>query len=213
MEGLSPNTGEEKKGFAKEKTNSPEIYINRFLKSDLFNKGRKDEVGGPLGLRGYESFIKELKSRRVEATNKEVKRVFLGMNEAKLLFLHFAKHELMFEYDEKFFCKKDSNVCGAFDKYKAIVKKTSSPRAGLELASLPTDIRRERIVEMDAERQFKHTQVLNALYESGYVPSKMIGRAMARIMLISEGLDTFERAQSDEEQRYRKLAGALSSRL
>ena len=203
----------ERVGLAKEKTSSPEVYMERFLNSDLFIKGRHNDVSGMPDLRGYNDFVKELAARNVEADNKEIKRVFLGMNEAKLLLLHFAKYELMFEYDENAFSKDNNRVCREFDRYKAIVKKIASHRTEVELGSLPVDVKRVKIVEMDAERQFRHVQVLNALYDGGYVPSKMIGRAMARIMLISEGLDTFERAQYDEEQRYRKLAEAASGRI
>jgi len=207
MEDLSPNIGEEKKGFAEEKTSSPEVYIDRFLKSDLFLKGRHNDVMGSHDLRGYNDFIEELKTRKVDASNEEIMRVFLDMNETKLLFLHFAKYELMFEYDKQAFCEDNNTVCREFGEYEALIKNNNSERARLDLNSLPVEIRKTRIVEMDAERQYRHNQTLNALFDGGYVPSKMIGRAMARIMLISEGLDTFERALSDEENRYRMLAG------
>lgn len=213
MEGFVPNIGKEGKGFAKEKTSSPEMFIKKFLGSDLFNKGRHNDISGLPDLRGYNDFVEELKKRKVEASDEEIKRVFLGMNEAKLLLLHFAKHELMFEYDKNAFCKDDKRVLREFGNYMAIINRSNSIRTKLEMDALPIEMRRTKMVEMDAERQFRHTQTLNALHEGGYVPSKMLGRAMARIMLISEGLDTFERAQSDEEQRFRNLAAAANSRI
>lgn len=213
MEGLQSNTGEEKKGLAKEKTSSPEVFIDSFLKSDMFLNGRHDDIVGGPELRGYNDFIRELKARKVDEPEKEIKESFLGMHETKLLLLHFAKHELMFEYNDKNFSKDNNVVCRAFDQYKAIVKKSTSERTKVELEALPIDIRRDRILEMDSERQFRHIKTLRTLYSGGYVPSEMIGRAMSRLMLISEGLDTFKRAQYAEEQRFINLARAANSRI
>jgi hypothetical protein len=213
MEDLKSNVRKEGMGFAEEKTSSPEIFMDRFLKSDLFIKGIHGNDKGGVELRGYADFVEELESRKVDATEEEIRRVFLGMNEAKLLLLYFAKHELMFEFDEKAFENDGNGVYREFGRYRALVERNNLDRTKMELDSLPVDIRRTRIVEMDAERQFRHTQALNALYDGGYVPSKMIGRAVARIMLISEGLDTFERVQYDEEQRFKMLARASNSRI
>ncbi len=91
MEGLRPNIGSEKKGLAKEITSSPEVFIDEFLNSSLFLNGRHKDVRGLPDLRGYNDFLKELETRGVEGGNDEKRRVFLGMNEAKLLLLHFAK--------------------------------------------------------------------------------------------------------------------------
>jgi len=110
MESFRSNVGEERRGFAKEKTSSPEVYMESFLSSKLFVEGRHNDVMGLPDLRGYNEFIEELKARKVSATPDEIKRVFLGMNESKLLLLHFAKYELMFEYDEKAFCGDNKNA-------------------------------------------------------------------------------------------------------
>lgn len=85
MEGLQPNTGKEKKGLAKEKTSSPEVFIDGFLKSVLFLNGRHDDVAGGPELRGYNDFVRELAARKVDEPEAEIKRIFLGMNETKLL--------------------------------------------------------------------------------------------------------------------------------
>lgn len=194
--------------LAKEVTTSPKEFVDRFLDSELFLKGRHDDIRGGPELRGLEDYKKELANRGVKEDEKEIKRVFCDMSDTKLLLLHFAKYELMLKYDEKEF---SSGVNLTFKRYMKLVQKNDSERMKLELASLPTDLRREKIGEIDSERQLKHYRVIHALIDDGFVTSEPMARAMARIMLISVGADTFSRAQADEELRFKRLLKAAQS--
>jgi len=194
--------------LAKETTSSPKEFVDRFLKSELFFKGRHNSVEGGPELRGLDDFNEELKQRGIDEIEEELRRVFYGMGDTKLLLLHFAKYELMFEYDKD---KFDADVVRSFVAYQSLVRKNKSERTKLNLRSVPVEIRKERIQEMDSERQYKHYKVIHALVDGGYVPSEPMARAMARVMLISTGDDTFEKAQSDEEVRFRRLAHSARS--
>jgi len=77
--------------FAEEVTSSPKDFVDRFLKSELFLKGRHNDVKGGPELRGLEDYKKELVNRGVKEDEKEIKRVFCDMSDTKLLLLHFAK--------------------------------------------------------------------------------------------------------------------------
>lgn len=209
MEVGSGQENQNKKEFlAKEVTSSPKEFMDRFLESELFMKGRHNDVTGGPELRGLDDFNKELVARKVDEPEDEVRRVFYGMSDTKLLLLHFAKYELMLKYDEDQF---DTKVNNTFNRYRAVVKRNNSVRTKLKLESLPVDVRRTRIEEMDSERQYSHYKVIHALVDGDYVPSEPMARAMARIMLISEGEDTFARAQSDEELRFKRLIEAAKS--
>lgn len=205
-EGKANETVQEKREFlAKEVTTSPKEFIDKFLESELFLNGRHDDLSGRPELRGLRDFKRELEERKVTESEEEVKRVFKGMSDTKLLLLHFAKHELMLKYDSNEF---DPGVNGTFERYRAVVKKIDSPRTKLDLDALPGDFRGRTVEEMDSERQFRHFEVIHALADGGYVSSEPMARAMARVMLISIGEDTFARAQSDEELRFKRLAEA-----
>ncbi len=205
-ESASNEIGKSNKEFlAKEVTSSPKEFIDRFFESNLFLKGRHNDLSGRPELRGLDDFKNELKERKVTESEEDVMRVFQGMSDAKLLLLHFAKYELMLKYDSKEF---DTQVNGTFERYRAVVKKIDSPRTEEELNAMPEEFKGKTMEEMDSERQFRHFKVINALIDGGHVSSEPMARAMARIMLISIGEDTFERAQSDEELRFKRLAEA-----
>ena len=203
--GINETSKDSSEFLAKEVTTSPKEFVDRFLQSELFSKGRHDDLSGRPELRGLEDFKKELKGRKVTASEEEVGKVFQGMSDAKLLLLHFAKYELMLKYDDN---KFNTEVNGTFGRYRAVVKKIDSPRTKLDLDAMPDDFKGKTIEEMDSERQFRHYKVIHALVDGGYVSSEPMARAMARVMLISINEDTFERAQSDEELRFKRLAEA-----
>ncbi len=207
MEGnVSSETKKSDKEFlAKEVTSSPKEFIDKFFESELFLKGEHGDVKGGPELRGLEDYKKELVNRGVSAGEEEIQRVFCDMSDTKLLLLHFAKRELMLKYDESKFNK---GVNDTFEMYRAVVKRNNSPRTKLNLKSMPDYLGEKSVEEMDSERQFRHFKVINALVDEGYVPSEPMARAIARVMLISIGEDTFERAQSDEELRFKRLAEA-----
>ena len=194
--------------FAEEVTSSPKDFVDRFLKSELFLKGRHNDVKGGPELRGLEDYKKELVNRGVKEDEKEIKRVFCDMSDTKLLLLHFAKYELMLKYDEKEF---SLGVNTTFKRYMKLVQKNDSTRNKIELGNLPTDLRIQRIGEADSERQLKHYRSIHALIDDGFVTSEPMARAMARVMLISAGADTFKRAQADEELRFKRLLKAAQS--
>ncbi len=98
-----------------------------------------------------------------------------------------------------------------FKRYMKLVQKNDSTRNKIELGNLPTDLRIQRIGEADSERQLKHYRVIHALIDDGFVTSEPMARAMARVMLISAGADTFKRAQADEELRFKRLLKAAQS--
>ena len=85
----------DKEFLAKEVTSSPKEFIDGFLESELFLKGRHNDLSGRPELRGLDDFKNELKERKVTESEEDVMRVFQGMSDAKLLLLHFAKYELM----------------------------------------------------------------------------------------------------------------------
>lgn len=206
--GEKPSFKKEREFLAEEATKSPKKFIGEFLKSELFIKGRHNSLEGGLDLRGLDDFNEELKKRGIDESEQEIRRVFYGMEDTKMLLLYFAKYQLMLKYDENEF---NVDVRRSFHGYQSVVRRNNSERTKLNLQSVPVDIRKERIQEMDAERQFKHYKVIHALVDGDYAPSEPIARAMARVMLISTGDDTFDRAQSDEEIRFRRLADAAVS--
>lgn len=192
--------------LAKETTDDPREFIERFLASEVFLKGRKDDRLGRPKLRGFEEYKADLEIKGIEEPEREVLKVFLESDDAKLLLLRFAKYNLMLEYNPS---KFDRRINGVFELYSAAVERISHPRTELKIASLPTtEWRQEEMGKLDTARQFRHNQLMKALVEEGYCPTERLARSMARIMLISVGKDTFEIAQQDEMLRFRRLMEA-----
>lgn len=184
-----------------EETRDPKEFIEDFVNDEYFLKGVK-RGGRQGGMIGLEEYTKRVKARaKEEISDEEIKKYFLDTEQTKWLLLYFAKYKKMLIYDSD---KYPQKINLRYQKYKKQVENMDNFQGSPEWARLDAYGRQVRIKEMDTKRQFYHMQLSELLGETVF-QSERVGRTVARLWLISEGLDTFERYERDEEQRRKRM--------
>ncbi len=194
----------EAKPWRGEETSDPEEFVNDFMKDEFFLKGyNKDNMKSGPNLIGLNDYIDRVKSRaKEEIGDDEIKEVFLNTKQTKMLLTYFAKNKKMLVYDEN---KYPDNINRLYEKYKKTVELMNNFSSSPEWARLDSYGRQERIKELDSKRQFNHVKLSEQLAKDVF-PSHRIGRTVARLWLISEGLDTFGHYERDEEMRSQRMS-------
>jgi len=134
--------------------------------------------------------------RLVEGVTEEEKReAFEEDRKAKDSLLFFVKDQKIdFVYDPKYYSQKSQGAMKLYIKAVRDMFRTERGGGG------------EEVVACDRLRAMRHDEVAQDLVEEGIVLSTKIGRTLARLVLISEGLDTFKSAQRSDIDRVRVLA-------
>ena len=194
----------EVKPWSGEETSDPKEFIDDFMKDEFFLEGyNKDSMKPGPSLIGLNDYIDRVKSRaKEEIGDDEIKEVFLNTKQTKMLLTYFAKNKKMLMYDES---KYPDNINRLYEKYKKTVELMNNFSGSPEWARLDSYGRQERIKELDSKRQFNHMKLSEQLAEDAF-PSQRIGRTVARLWLISEGLDTFGHYERDEKMRSQRMS-------
>ncbi|MFH1601506.1 MAG: hypothetical protein ABIB61_00945 [Candidatus Shapirobacteria bacterium] len=184
-------------------------FVNRFYESKVFKDGFYNSLSRT-NIEGYSQYREVVLSRVAsldeKVDEKEVFDTFLETDQAKQLLLAFAQNDLKFEYDPDQCTPK---VKTAFTTYQNAIRAMESSR----YKALASDAlcggadSKERIEEADQLRQHRHNRLATALQESGIVASYRMARTLARIMMVSIDMDTFDSIQADEKIRFKILAG------
>ena len=170
-------------------TVNPRVFVDSFLKSESFVNGRHDDIKGGKDLRGYKEFKENVESKvdsMDRPTNKEIELIYFDLLDSRLLMADFARDDLMLVYSPDNY---SDVVNGLYGEYKAIVRETRK--------FLDQDSR----IQLDESRSVLHNDLAKRLLHEEIVPSVQLGRAMARLWLISEGLDSFNAFENDELRR------------
>ena len=194
----------EVKPWSGEETSDPKEFIDDFMKDEFFLEGyNKDSMKPGPSLIGLNDYIDRVKSRtKEEIGDDEIKEVFLNTKQTKMLLTYFAKNKKMLMYDES---KYPDNINRLYKKYKKTVELMNNFSGSSEWVRLDSYGRQERIKELDSKRQFNHMKLSEQLAEDVF-PSQRIGRTVARLWLISEGLDTFGHYERDEKMRSQRMS-------
>lgn len=195
----------EVKLWSGEETTDPKEFIDDFTNDEFFLEGfNKDKMKSGPSLIGLNDYIDRVKSRAKEEIGEdEIKEVFLNTKQTKMLLTYFAKYKKMLLYDKDKYPDKINRI---YQNYKKTVKLMNNFSGSPEWARLDSYGRQERIKELDSKRQFNHMKLSEKLAEDVF-PSERIGRTVARLWLISEGLDTFGHFERDEEMRSKRMGG------
>lgn len=150
-------------------TESPQEFLEGFYQSSYF----KDY---------FEKFFKD-KTPDSDVTEEEKRDVFLNSEKAKSAFLDYAKKEKGLKYNPIFYSQE------AQEKMNNYISSVKSAIKASREGSSPGDI-----ITLDSLRSEYHTETADQLVKDGITPSHKLGRAFARLVLISKGLETFEQA-------------------
>lgn len=188
-----------------EETRDPKEFVDDFMKDEFFLEGyNKDKMKPGPSLIGLNDYIDRVKSRaKEEIDDEEIKEVFLNTKQTKMLLTYFAKYKKMLIYDES---KYPDKINRLYKNYKKTVQLMDKFGGSTEWARLDSYGRQERIKELDSKRQFNHMKLSEQLAEDVF-PSQRIGRTVARLWLISEGMDTFDHYERDEAMRSQRMSG------
>lgn len=188
-----------------EETTNPEEFVSDFMNDEFFLEGyNKDKMKPGPSLIGLNEYVGRVKSRaKEEIGDEEIKEVFLNTQQTKKLLTYFAKYKKMLLYDEN---KYPDKINRMYKNYKKTVRLMNDFNGSPEWARLDSYGRQERIKELDSKRQFNHMKLSEKLAEDIF-PSQRMGRTVARLWLISEGMDTFEHYERDEKMRSKRMSG------
>lgn len=161
----------------------PVKFMNDFEASDYFKTA-------------YDKFF-EGKKLAPDVTDQEKYNAFAENEVAKLALLDFAEKEERYHYDPSFFPKP---VREALETYIAQTR---------DLIKMKRSGSRDEIITTDLLRSSYHDQAAYALKDAGLVGSYRLGKAFARLVLISRGLETFERSRISDLERMKMFLGAV----
>lgn len=139
---------------------------------DFLNQFRKSEVY----TEGYSTY-KEGKN----ATDEELVAIFERKESTRTALINFAQNTLHYKYNPDYFTPTSRE---AIDKYIEYVK-SNFPAVG--------DI--DNIVNLDNQRSSYHALLGKTLTSDGITPNVEMGRVIGRLILISEGIDTYGSAR------------------
>ena len=159
----------------------PVRFMNDFEASDYFRTA-------------YDKFF-EGKKLAPDVTDQEKYNAFAENETAKLALLDFAENEERYHYDPSFFPQP---VRDALENYINQTKDLSKMMRGGS---------RDEIISTDLLRSAYHDEAAYALRDAGLVGSYRLGKAFARLVLISQKLDHFESARQSDLDRMRRFLG------
>lgn len=167
----------------KPKVSDPVRFMNDFEASDYFR-------------RAYDAFF-EGKKLAPDVTDEEKYEAFSENETAKLALLDFAEKKETYVYDPSFF---PQDIKDALNDY---VEQTK------DLGKMMREASRDEIISTDLLRASYHDSAAYALKDAGFVGSYRLGKAFARLVLISHGLDHFESARQNDMERLKRFFGAV----
>jgi hypothetical protein len=183
---IKPRTPQATQTLSKEipATADPVKFIHDFQESDYFKTA-------------YDKFFagKKLASGVTKAEKDEA---FFENELARDAFIHFGEKEERFNYVSTFYSPEISELINCYiDQTKDTIKLVSSGGS------------QDDIINYDLLRTSYHDQVAKALADAKIVPSFRIGKAMARLILISRGLETFENSRESDLVKLRRFLSAI----
>lgn len=181
--------GERESEYAKKETSDPKELVAGFLSSSLFSDGLDDFQGQEVV--GFEEYRRRVCERAIDEIGEdEVLEAFLNTLNARMLFLGYVGSQQGFVFDEAVL---PPEVINAYSSYRYVVQRMK--------AFLAKDVRED----LDEKRSREHYRLAEVLFEGGFVPSVQMGRAVARLMLMSDApdLDSMGQFRSDELRKYR----------
>jgi len=159
----------------------PVRFMNDFEASDYFKTA-------------YDKFF-EGKKLAPDVTDQEKYNAFAENEVAKLALLDFAEKEETYVYNPSFFPQE------VRQKLNDYIEQTR------DLAKMMRGATRDEIISTDLMRSIYHDKAAYALRDAGLVGSYRLGKAFARLVLISRGLDNFETSRVSDLERMKRFIG------
>ncbi len=157
---------------------NPRKFMSSFYSSEEFDEAYRDFFKG--------------KRLTPDVTDEEKKQVFFESEKAKQALINFGMRiKLKFSSDHY-----PQSVARVIDDYISAVK-----------SLLNTEGRRisgDEMIELDQHRNQLHVQAASILASNEIVPSVKLGKVLCRLILIDEGLDTFDSARVPDILRIQK---------
>jgi hypothetical protein len=188
---------EAQKDWLGEEVTDPKAFVSGFLQSPQFFDGPQQKSRWVAHTSGFNKFrqgvLRRIQVQKItpqdQPSDDEIVQTYLTLQDARLLLADYARSTCMLRYDPAFYTPETNDT---YNRYKAIVQESHQ--------FLGPD---EKVAK-DEERRSAHNNLADALVKEDIVPNADLGRTVARVLLISEGLDSFQAYESDELKSYKR---------
>lgn len=158
---------------------NPKLFLEKFYQSSFFTEA-------------YEDFLKG-KVLASDVTEEEKMKAFLESENAKFALMDYSCYEQPFTYDSTQY-PPASQVA-----LKTYIESVKYILQAPQKAEFP--LTAEEIENMDRLRFIYHQAVAEQLVKDNIVPSRKLGRALARLILVSLHLEKFDQARVPDIQK------------
>lgn len=143
----------------------------------------------------FAKFYKD-KDLSPDVTEKEKEKVFLEDHKARAALVDFATQDILFKYNPTSFPQRSRE---ALSEYIKVEKDRQKMYEG--------KVSGDEALALDEYRYKYHQEAARALARDGIAPTKTIGEALARLVLIDKELDTPESAKESTSGKLRRKLG------
>lgn len=162
---------------------NPYELMDRFYSSKTYESGKQNFFKG--------------KALTSDVTEKEKDRVFLDSQEGKNSFMDFNEFNVKFLYNPQNFPSRCADAIHTYIEH--VVYTLKKEKEGFR--------DNDEIEILDSLRWDYHNEAARTLMSGGIAPSLKIGRAIARLVAIEKGLDTFDKARRPDIDAIRSKLG------
>ncbi|MDP3954840.1 MAG: hypothetical protein Q8Q15_00565 [bacterium] len=168
-------------------SDDPREFLTDFFESDLYQNTKTELLSKMHPSPGIAS--------------SETEAVINNSDEVKAAFFDYAQRVVSFQYNSKKFPRDSAR---AISEYLQTVRDEKKVRREYT----PNVLENQRKVQsLDTIRYTTHLATARQLHKDKIVPSERLSKAMATLVLIEEGLQTYENARRKDVDRVMKRLG------